>query len=105
MQNSALEAEVQRLKRQETANFAAFKRVTEEKLSYMQKLAEAEGEAFMSTVLLRKVSLPPPRPPPRTPAGGGVSPHSQPLQARSESSALQTSTWSPYAGWDNSPVV
>jgi hypothetical protein len=66
MQNSALEAEVQRLKRQETANFAAFKRVTEEKLSYMQKLAEAEGEAFMSTVLLRKVSLPPPAATPHT---------------------------------------
>jgi hypothetical protein len=75
MQNGALEAEVQRLKRQETAHFAAFTRVTEEKLSYMKKLAEAEGEAFMSTVLLRKVPHPAAVPPGRHPAHPrGVSP-------------------------------
>jgi hypothetical protein len=54
-QNAALEAEVQRLRRQEAVNFAALTRLTEEKLAYMRKLAEAEGEAFMNTVLLRKV--------------------------------------------------
>jgi hypothetical protein len=61
MQKAALEAEMQRLRRQEAAHFTTFSRITAEKLEYMQKLSVVEGEAYMARVMLRTVRCQPGR--------------------------------------------